>query len=45
MRDIAIAIGQYREISEAELARTVSTGKKYAFKHHGKKYEYDRNFV
>ena len=39
-RDIAIAIGMYREVSEEQLARTISTGKKYAWKHKGKKYEY-----
>lgn len=45
MRDIAIAIGQYREVTEEELARTISTGKKYAWKHRGKKYEFNRNYT
>lgn len=39
-RDIVIAIGWYQEVTEEELSRTISTGKKYAFKHKGKKYEF-----
>lgn len=39
MRDLVIAIQWYQEITEEELDRTiVSHGKKYAFKHKGKKY-------
>lgn len=40
VRDIAIAIGWYQEITEDELSRRISTGKKYAFKHKNKKYEF-----
>lgn len=41
IRDIYIALGDYREITEEELSRTiVSAGRAYSFKHKGKKYVY-----
>lgn len=39
LRTIEIALGRYVEVSNVELAHTVSTGKKYAFSHNGKKYK------
>jgi hypothetical protein len=39
IREIQIALGWYREVSEEELSRTfVTSGKKYSFKLGGKKY-------
>jgi hypothetical protein len=38
IRDLYIALQWFQEITEDELTRTVSTGKKYAWKHKGKKY-------
>lgn len=39
-RDISIAIRWYQEVTEEELDRTISTGKKYAFKYKNKKYQF-----
>jgi hypothetical protein len=43
LKEIAIALGHYRVITQDELDRTISTGKKYAFKFKGEKYVYDRS--
>lgn len=40
MRQIAIALGRYRVVTDAELANSISTNKGYAFKLDGKKYEF-----
>ena len=37
-RKVAIQLGWYREVSEEELSRTISTGKKYDFKLDNRKY-------
>ena len=43
VRDVAIAIGMYVVVTEKQLANTiVSSGKKYSFKHRGKKYNFHR---
>lgn len=48
MRDIAITCGWYRIVTEDELSRTIMSpprAKKYAFKHRGNKYKYDREWA
>lgn len=41
VRDIAIALNWYIPVSEEELANTVCTGRKYAFKHRNQKWVFN----
>lgn len=44
LRQIYIALGVYRPVSDEELARTVTTGgRKYAFQQAGQKYTFDKH--
>ena len=44
IRSLQVAIGMYREITQEEIARTVSTGKAWAFVLNGRKYTYNDNY-